>query len=58
MTPRYAIRSAAPPDASALLALWREADAEVTQTDDLAGVEGLLAHDPAAVLLADAGGTV
>jgi len=58
VTPRYAIRSAAPPDAEALLALWRDADAEVTQTDDLAGVEGLLAHDPAAVLLADAAGTV
>ena len=58
MTPQYAIRSAAPPDAEQLLTLWREADAEVTQTDDLAGVEALLDHDPAAVLLADAGGPV
>ena len=57
MTPRYAIRSAAPPDAEQLLTLWRQADAEVTQTDDLAGIEALLDHDPAAVLLADAGGS-
>ena len=54
----YVIRAAAPPDAEALLALWREADAEVTETDDLIGVHDLLAHDPAAVLLADADGTV
>jgi ribosomal protein S18 acetylase RimI-like enzyme len=52
------IRAAAPPDAEAMLTLWRDADAEVTETDDVVGVQALLAHDPAAVLLADAEGAV
>jgi len=41
-----------------MLALWRVAGAEVTLTDDLAGVEALLSHDPEAVLLAVAGDEV
>jgi ribosomal protein S18 acetylase RimI-like enzyme len=52
------IRAAAPSDAEAMLSMWREADAEVTETDDLVGIEALLAHDPGAVLLADAEGAV
>lgn len=58
MSDRYVIRVAAPIDTEAMLILWREADAEVTATDDVACIEALLARDPAAILVAEAQGAV
>ena len=39
-------------DVDAVLALWREADAEPTHTDDAAGLTTLLERDPDALLVA------
>lgn len=46
------LRSATLGDVDAILRLWQEADAEPTHTDDADGVTGLLAHDPAALVVA------
>jgi ribosomal protein S18 acetylase RimI-like enzyme len=46
------LRTATLGDVDALLALWREAGSERTHTDDVAGVSGLIAHDPEAVVVA------
>jgi ribosomal protein S18 acetylase RimI-like enzyme len=54
----WRIRSGTAADADAVLALWRRADAEVTVSDDVAGIEVLLRHDPRALLVADEDGTV
>jgi ribosomal protein S18 acetylase RimI-like enzyme len=50
------LRAGRPEEADAILALWREADAEPTHTDDLASVTKLLQHDPAALIVADEDG--
>jgi ribosomal protein S18 acetylase RimI-like enzyme len=51
-----AIRAARPGEASAVLAVWRAAAAEPSISDDGESIERLIAHDPAALLLAvDAG---
>jgi ribosomal protein S18 acetylase RimI-like enzyme len=47
------IRPAQQDDLAAVLALWRQADAEPTHTDDLHSLAQLLAHDPHALLLAE-----
>ena len=47
------IRPATVGEAAAVLALWRTADAPPTHTDDVAGIERLLRHDPGALLVAD-----
>jgi ribosomal protein S18 acetylase RimI-like enzyme len=52
------LRAGRPEEADAILALWREADAEPTHTDDVASVTKLLHHDPAALIVADEGGTL
>ncbi len=57
-TAPWTIRSGRPDDAAAVLALWRDAGAEPTSTDDLAGVRALVAHDPAALIVADVDGAV
>jgi hypothetical protein len=43
------IRRAQQDDLAAVLALWREAAAEPTRTDDLHSLAQLLAHDPHAL---------
>ena len=50
MTPT--IRPATPSDFSGVLAMWGEADAHPSVTDDLASLGKLVAHDAAALLLA------
>jgi ribosomal protein S18 acetylase RimI-like enzyme len=52
------IRPGTAADVPAVLDLWQAADAEPTHTDDLASLTQLIAHDPAALLLAEDGGTV
>ena len=50
------IRNATLDDVENVLALWRDAYAEPTHTDDPEGVGLLLRHDPEAVLLAEVDG--
>jgi ribosomal protein S18 acetylase RimI-like enzyme len=52
----WTIRAATRDDVPAVLALWRDADAEVTETDDAPAIEALLARDPEALLVATEGG--
>jgi ribosomal protein S18 acetylase RimI-like enzyme len=52
VTTAWSIRAATLDDVPAVLALWREADAEVTETDDASAVEALLSRDPEALLVA------
>lgn len=52
----YAIRTATPTDLPAVLDLWRAADSIPSATDSEAGLRALLARDPGALLLAEAGG--
>ncbi len=40
-------------DVAVVLRLWSESGAETTHTDDMASVEKLIAHDPAALILAE-----
>ena len=49
---QYVVRIGELKDAGALLALWREAGAVPSATDDRESVERLIRHDPAAVLVA------
>jgi ribosomal protein S18 acetylase RimI-like enzyme len=51
----FAIRSATPEDASAILELWRLAGSFPTRTDNDESVRSLIAHDPEAVLVAEEG---
>jgi ribosomal protein S18 acetylase RimI-like enzyme len=46
------IRSGRPDDVDAVLALWRDADAEPTHTDDAAGLTSLLERDADALIVA------
>jgi ribosomal protein S18 acetylase RimI-like enzyme len=48
------LRFATSADVPAVLALWREAEAEPTHTDDLESVGRLLVRDPASLIVADA----
>ena len=50
------LRSARPEEAPSILAVWREADAEPTTTDDPERVRQLMAADADAVIVADADG--
>ncbi|MFJ4848225.1 GNAT family N-acetyltransferase [Streptomyces sp. NPDC088733] len=50
------IRGAAPADAERVLAFWKDAAEGTTVSDDLAGVSGLIARDPEALLLAERDG--
>ncbi|MFI2029891.1 GNAT family N-acetyltransferase [Streptomyces buecherae] len=50
------IRTAEPSDAAAVLAFWRTAAEGTSVSDDEAGVRGLVARDPGALLLAESGG--
>lgn len=52
------IRQAKATDVPAVLALWLDADAEPTHTDDAASLGRLLDHDRGALLVAEAGGRV
>ena len=52
MTTAWTPRRATLDDVPAVLALWRDADAEVTETDDARAVEALLDRDPEALLVA------
>src|SRR5689334_16978140 len=53
-----ALRPATSDDIPAILAFWVEATAEPSSTDDLAGVGGLLAHAPGALIVAVDGGAI
>ena len=55
MTTAWAIRAATPGEVPAVLVLWRDADAEVTETDDARALEAVLARDPEALLVATDG---
>ena len=50
------IRSARRSDVAAVLALWAEAEAEPTHTDDVASLRELMAHDGDALLVAEEDG--
>ncbi|MDI3404623.1 GNAT family N-acetyltransferase [Streptomyces cavernicola] len=50
------IRTAEAADAAAVLAFWKEAAEGTSVSDDEAGVTGLVARDPGALLLAEADG--
>jgi ribosomal protein S18 acetylase RimI-like enzyme len=52
------IRTAGTTDVAAILALWHEADAEPTHTDDAESLVRLVTHDPAALLGAEAEGRI
>ncbi len=52
------IRPATAHDLSAVLRLWKEADAEPTLTDDLESLAGLLERDSSALLVAEDAGVV
>lgn len=47
-----ALRRCRPDEAADLLALWRAAGAAPTTTDDIESLQGLMAHDPDAVIVA------
>jgi ribosomal protein S18 acetylase RimI-like enzyme len=50
------IRSARSEDIEEVLALWSDAEAEPTRTDDAASLELLLRHDPSSLLVAELDG--
>ena len=50
------IRAAERTDIAAVLQLWIDADAEATHTDDAPSLDRLIAHDPAALLVAELDG--
>lgn len=54
----FSIRTAREDEADVVLACWAAAGAVPTVSDDRDGVEQLLRHDPAALLLAEADGAV
>lgn len=53
--PNPRLRSAGADDIDAVLDLWRLADAEPTHTDDHHSLQRLIAHQPGALIVADAG---
>jgi ribosomal protein S18 acetylase RimI-like enzyme len=52
------IRPARAEDIEEVLALWSDAEAEPTRTDDAASLELLLGHDPSALLVAEVDGSL
>jgi ribosomal protein S18 acetylase RimI-like enzyme len=52
------VRPATPDELSAILGLWREAEADPSATDDLDGLARLVAHDPGAMLVAVVDGRI
>ena len=52
------LRAATPDDIDAVLEFWSVATAEPSSTDDAAGIAGLLARSPGALILAVAGGAI
>jgi len=52
------IRPALASDVSAVLALWRDADAEPTHTDDEASLSKLIEYDPGSLVLAESNGRI
>jgi ribosomal protein S18 acetylase RimI-like enzyme len=52
------IRLARAADVLVVLDLWQQAGAEPTHTDDMESLTQLIAHDPAALLLAEDGGRI
>jgi ribosomal protein S18 acetylase RimI-like enzyme len=52
------LRAATLADAPRVLALWREAEAEPTHTDNLESVSQLLRRDPASLIVAEADGGI
>jgi ribosomal protein S18 acetylase RimI-like enzyme len=52
------LRGAATGDVSAVLRLWRDAEAAPTHTDDPESIEQLIAHDPGALILAETDGRI
>jgi ribosomal protein S18 acetylase RimI-like enzyme len=54
-TPPHRFRPATSADASAVVALWREAAAEPTHTDNEESVRRLIERDPEALILAETG---
>ena len=52
------LRAATSADAPAVLALWREAEAEPTHTDNLESVSQLLRRDPASLIVAEENGRI
>jgi ribosomal protein S18 acetylase RimI-like enzyme len=53
-----AIRPAQAGDLPAVLALWQEARAKPSHTDDIQSLRQLIAHDRGALLIAEAGGRI
>jgi ribosomal protein S18 acetylase RimI-like enzyme len=54
----WALRTAGAEDAPAVVALWRNAGAAATVTDDPASVERLVTHDPEALIVAELEGEI
>jgi ribosomal protein S18 acetylase RimI-like enzyme len=52
------VRPATADEISAVLGLWREAEADPSFTDDPAGLTRLVAHDPGALLVAEVEGRI
>jgi ribosomal protein S18 acetylase RimI-like enzyme len=52
------IRFARATDVPAVLALWRESDAEPSHTDDAESLLGLIHHDPEALVVAEVDGRI
>jgi ribosomal protein S18 acetylase RimI-like enzyme len=55
---RWLIRYARRGDLDAVLALWERSDASPSVTDSIEPLQGLLAFDPRAILIADARGAI
>src|ERR1700733_5253247 len=51
-------RPGQPPDAEAVLELWAIAGAEPSHTDDVESLHRLIRHDPAALIVAEDGGSI
>jgi len=56
MSAGVAVRGASATDVAAVLALWVDADAAVSATDDASSVAGLIAHQASRLFLAEADG--
>jgi len=56
--PVPSLRSGAIDDVGAVLELWRRAEASPSSTESVEDVRGLLARDPEALIVAEAGGEI
>ncbi len=52
----WTLRTGRLSDAGSVLLLWAESDAEPTRTDDIASLQRLIIHDPAALIVAEEDG--